>query len=261
MSLFGVPAADMPIWMRLTQEVFGVDDPDERRADVQLSADLAARQFQRTIEDFFDYFRTFTADRRANPRDDLMSALANATLDGELLDDRYVNSSYLQVATAGHDTTSGTIAGTALAMARHPEQWQMVRADHSLIPDLVEEAVRWTSPVKHFMRTAARDTALRGIPIRAGDRLMLSYPSANRDEDHFVDGERFDLRRTPNNHLGFGHGAHLCIGLFIAKLEMRILWEELVPRIASFELTAAPRPVTSNFVASFKSLPIRFSTG
>jgi cytochrome P450 len=258
MDLFGVPVQDMPIWLKLTQEFFGVDDPDEQRTDIEATPAQAAQQFQRTIEEFFDYFRTFTAERRANPRDDLMSAIANARVDGELLADGYVNSMYLSVATAGHDTTSSTITGAVLAMAGDPEQWTKVRARPELIPDLVEESVRWTSPVKHFMRTASADTTLRGVPISRGDRLMLSYPSANRDEEHFTDPDRFDVERTPNNHLGFGHGAHLCTGLHIAKLEMRILWEELLPRITGFEPAGEPRPVESNFVASYKSLPIRF---
>ena len=258
MSLFGVPLEDMPRWLQLTQEFFGVNDPDDA-PQAPVSPDQAARQFQQAIEDFNHYFETFTADRRATPRDDMMSALANATIDGRYLDHRYVNSAYLSVATAGHDTTSATITGTALAMARDPEQWRKVRADPSLVPAMVEEAVRWTSPVKHFMRSAARDTELAGVPLRRGDRLMLNFPSANRDEDHFADADAFDVERSPNPHLGFGHGAHLCIGLHIARLEMRVLWEELVPRITGFELAGEPKPVKSNFVASFKSLPVRFT--
>lgn len=258
-SLFGVPLEDMPKWLQLTQDFFGANDPDEAPADVAPDAEQAARQFQQAIEDFYRYFRTFTESRRAHPRDDLMSALANATVDGRLLEDKYVNSAYLSVATAGHDTTSATLTGTAMAMARHPDQWDRVRAEPSLIPSLVEESVRWTSPVKHFMRTASRDTELRGTPISKGDRLMLSFPSANRDEDHFTDADTFDVNRSPNHHLGFGHGAHLCIGLHIARLEMRVLWEELLPRITGFELAGEPQPVKTNFVAGYKSLPIRFT--
>lgn len=259
MGLFGVPMEDLPRMMKLTQEFFGVNDPDEKRDDVEVTPDQAARQFQAAINDFFGYFRQFTEDRRANPQDDLMSVLANVKIDGEFLPDSFVNGSYLQVATAGHDTTSSVLSGAALAMAYHPDQMEGVRADHSLIPQFVEESVRWTSPVKHFMRSASEDTEIRGVPIKKGDRLMLNYPSANRDEDYFTDAESFDMRRSPNNHLGFGYGGHMCIGLHIAKMEMNILWEELLPKIKKIELAGEPKPLKANFVASFKSLPVKFT--
>lgn len=259
MSLFGVPMEDMPRMLKLTQEFFGVSDPDEQREGLEATPDQAARQFQLAINDFFSYFSEFTADRRANPKDDLMSVLANVKVDGEFLPESFVNGSYLQVATAGHDTTSSTLSGSALALSRNPDQFQKARADHSLIPGLVEESVRWTSPVKHFARTASKDTTIRGVPIRAGERLMLNYPSGNRDEEYFDRPEDFDLERSPNEHVGFGFGSHMCIGLHIAKMEMNILWEELLPKIKSIELAGDPKPVKANFVASFKSLPVRFT--
>lgn len=258
MGLFGMPEEDLPLMLQLTQEFFGVhDDGDGDQPDPD--PDAAARQFQAAFAGFFEHFARFTADRRANPQDDLMSVIANAKVDGEYLSDGIVNGSYLQVATAGHDTTSSTVSGIALAMAKHPDQWAKVKADHSLIPKMVDEAVRWVSPVKHFMRSASEDTVLGGVQIREGERLMLNYPSGNRDEAYFDDADEFDLERSPNKHLGFGFGAHMCIGQHIAKLEMNILWEELLPRLESIELTGEPVPVRTNFVSSFKSMPVRFT--
>jgi cytochrome P450 len=259
LSLFGIPQDDFPLMLKLTQDFFGAPDPDEKRDDVEVSPEAAARQFQAAFADFFAYFDQFTEDRRANPRDDLMSAIANARVNGEYLSRSAVNGSYLQVAAAGHDTTSGVTSGTALALATYPAQWEMVSADRSLVPAMIEEAVRWTSPVKHFMRSASEDTELRGVTIRKGERLMLNYPSGNRDEDYFTGAEDFDIERSPNKHLGFGFGGHMCIGQHMARLELSILWEELLPKLRTIELAGEPRPVKTNFVSSFTSLPVKFT--
>ena len=259
MGLFGMPEEDLPLMLQLTQEFFGVHDDEEAGSAVEQDPEAAARQFQAAFAGFFAHFDKFTADRRANPRDDLMSVIANAKVNGEFLSPGVVNGSYLQVATAGHDTTSSTVSGVALAMSTYPDQWAKVKADPALIPKMVDEAVRWVSPVKHFMRSASEDTVLGGVQLRAGDRLMLNYPSGNRDEDYFENAEEFDLERSPNKHLGFGFGAHMCIGQHIAKMEMNILWEELLPKLKSIELAGDPVPVKTNFVSSFKSLPIKFT--
>jgi cytochrome P450 len=258
MGLFGMPEEDLPLMLALTQEFFGVHD-DEPAEAAEQDPEAAARQFQAAFAGFFEHFAKFTADRRANPQDDLMSVIANAKVNGEFLSDGVVNGSYLQVATAGHDTTSSTVSGVALAMATYPDQWAKVKADPTFIPKMVHEAVRWVSPVKHFMRSASEDTVLGGVQIREGDRLMLNYPSGNRDEAYFQNAEEFDMERSPNNHLGFGFGAHMCIGQHIAKMEMTILWEELLPKLKSIELAGDPVPVKTNFVSSFKSMPIRFT--
>jgi cytochrome P450 len=259
LSLFGVPQEDFPLMLKLTQDFFGAPDPDEKRDDVEVSPEAAARQFQAAFADFFAYFDQFTEDRRANPRDDLMSVIANARVDGEYLPRATVNGSYLQVAAAGHDTTSGVTSGTALALATHRSQWDKLSADQSLIPKMVDEAVRWTSPVKHFMRSASQDTQLHGVTIKKGERLMLNYPSGNRDEEHFTDAGNFDIERSPNKHLGFGFGGHMCIGQHIARLELAVLWEELLPKIRFIELVGDPKPVKTNFVSSFKSLPVKLT--
>ncbi|MCQ4079196.1 cytochrome P450 [Streptomyces sp. RB6PN25] len=259
LGLFGIPQEDLGLMLKLTQDFFGANDPDEKRDDIEVSPEAAARQFQAAFADFFAYFDQFTEDRRANPKDDLMSVIANAKVDGEFLSRGIVNGSYLQVATAGHDTTSSTISAAALAMARNPDQWQKVREDHSLIPKMVDEAVRWGSPVKHFMRSASEDTVLHGVQIKKGERVMLNYPSGNRDEDYFTNANEFDLERSPNKHLGFGFGGHMCIGQHIARLEMNILFEELLPKIRKIELVGEPKPIKTNFVSSYKSLPVRFT--
>ena len=257
MGLFGVPLEDMPEVLAMSNAFFGVNESDDEAAEV--TPDQEARQFQSAIEDFFAYFRKHTALRRENPTEDLMSVIANAQVDGEYLPDSYVNGLCIQVTTAGHDTTSTTLAGGALAMARDPQQFQRLRADHSKIKGFVEESVRWVSPVKHFTRTASRDTELNGTPIAEGERLMLFYASGNRDEQYFENAGGFDMERSPNRHLGFGFGAHGCIGLHIARQELNVMWQELLPKIKKIELADDPTPLETNFVTSYKRMPVKIT--
>lgn len=260
MGLFGMPLEDMPFMAKITQEFFGPNDPDVSTEMDQMSPDQASRAFQAAVTSAYEWFHGFIVDRRETPRDDLLSMIANArTDDGELLPESFVSGQYMQLATASHDTTSTTVTGVAIAASRHPDQWEALRADSSLIPGLIEESVRWVSPVKHFCRTAAEDTEIRGVKISKGDRLMLNYPSGNRDEEYFDNAEEFDIRRSPNKHLGFGYGAHMCIGQPIARQEMRVLWEELLPHVKKIELTGDPKPLKANFVASYKSLPVKIT--
>src|SRR4029078_13658460 len=165
---------------------------------------------------------------------------------------------YTIIATAGHDTTSSSTAGAMWALATVPGLLERVRADPALIPNLIEEAIRWTTPVRTFMRSASADTELRGRKIKAGDWLMLCYASGNRDEEVFPNPDTFDIDRAPNRQLAFGFGAHLCLGQHLARLEMRILYEELLPKLKSVRLNGDPRYVESYFVTGLKSLPIRF---
>jgi cytochrome P450 len=162
------------------------------------------------------------------------------------------------VATAGHDTTSSSTAGALWALAENPAELARIQADPSLIPGLVDVAVRWTTPVKHFMRSATEDTVLGGQKIAKGDWLMLCYASGNRDEDVFEDPYVFRADRSPNKHVAFGFGAHLCLGQHLAKMEMRILFEELIPRLKSVSLAGEPRMTQATFVNGLKSLPINF---
>lgn len=257
-TLLGVPPEDEPRMLKLTQEFFGVHDPEEQRTDMVADPVAAAKMWHASLQDFYSYFNGLNADRRAAPRDDLLSLIANSRINGSLIPNAEANGYYVAIATAGHDTTSSSTAGGLHGMVKFAGQFDAVKADPSLIPGLVDEAIRWSSPVKHFMRNATEDTTVRGVSIKAMDRLMMCYPSGNRDEEVFADADAFDVRRSPNPHIAFGFGPHMCLGQHLAKLEMRILFEELLPHLKSVELTAEPRMVQTNFVGGYKSMPIRF---
>ena len=252
MSLLGLPEADFPRMLKLTQELFGSDDAEFKRGSTE-EDQLPA------LLDMFQYFNAVTASRREHPTEDLASAIANARIDGEPLSDLETVSYYLIVATAGHDTTSATISGGMHALIENPDQMTRLRDDLGLMPLATEEMIRWVTPVKHFMRTAARDTAVRGIPIAAGESVLLSYVSANRDEDVFDDPFRFDIARDPNKHLAFGYGVHFCMGAALARMEVNSFFTELLPRLKTIELTGDPQFVATTFVGGLKHLPVRYS--
>lgn len=258
MTMLGVPPEDEPRMLKLTQEFFGVHDPEEQRAEVASDPVAAAKMWHASISDFFGYFNKMSEDRRKNPRDDLATVIANAQVDGAPISEADQNGYYVVVATAGHDTTSSSTAAALHGMILYPEEFKKVKADLAAVPGLVDEAIRWGSPVKHFMRNATEDVEVAGQLIRAQDRLMICYPSGNRDEAVFTDPDRFDISRSPNPHIAFGFGPHMCLGQHLAKLEMRILFEELMPHLESAELAGDPKLVETNFVGGYKSLPIRF---
>jgi len=252
MSLLGLPEADFPRMLKLTQELFGSEDSEFKRGttnEEQLPA----------LFDMFEYFNGVTASRREHPTEDLSSAIANARVDGEPLSDVDTVSYYLIVATAGHDTTSATISGGLQALVENPDQLDRLRNNLDLMPLATEEMIRWVTPVKEFMRTAARDTEVRGTPIAAGDSVLLSYVSANRDEEVFDDPFRFDVGRDPNKHVAFGYGVHFCMGAALARMEVNSFFSELVPRLESIELTGDPQHIATIFVGGLKHLPIRYS--
>jgi cytochrome P450 len=259
MKILGVPQEDYPRMLRLTQELFGAQDPDTQRFQEALTVEQYMQLLLAVVQDFSTYFEAISADRRANPRDDLATLLANAQIDGQPMGQFEATGYYTIVATAGHDTTSSSTAGAMWALATQPGLLERVRADLSLVPALIEEAIRWTTPVKTFMRSATADTALRGRTIKDGDWLMLCYASGNRDEEIFPNPDTFDITRTPNRQLAFGSGAHLCLGQHLARMEMRILFEELLPRLKSVSLDGAPRYTESWFVNGLKALPISFA--
>jgi len=252
MSLLGIPESDFPRMLKLTQELFGSDDSEFKRGSSngdQLPALL----------DMFGYFNTVTASRREHPTADLASAIANAHIDGEPLSDIDTVSYYLIVATAGHDTTSATISGGLHGLIENQDQLRRLRENLDLMPLATEEMIRWATPVKEFMRTAAEDTTVRGVSIAAGESLLLSYVSANRDEDVFEDPFRFDVGRDPNKHLAFGYGVHFCLGAALARMEVNSFFAELLPRLESIELTGDPEHVATTFVGGLKHLPVRYS--
>lgn len=252
LSLLGLPESDFPRMLKLTQEMFGGDDTELRRGEV--NTDVLA-----TLLDFFNYFSALTASRREHPTEDLASAIANATIDGEPLSDMDTISYYVIVASAGHDTTSAAISGGLMALLQNPGEFQRLQQDPTLMGTAVEEMIRWVVPVKEFMRTAQADTEVRGVPIAKGESVLLSYVSANRDEEVFTDPFRFDVGRDPNKHLSFGHGVHFCLGAALARLEMNSFFAELIPRIKSIELADNPQLIATTFVGGPKHLPIRYS--
>jgi cytochrome P450 len=210
------------------------------------------------VQDFFAYFTDLTEARRAEPTADLASVIANAEIDGEPVGLMEQISYYVIIATAGHDTTASAMAGGMQALIENPEQLSLLQRDPSLIGSAADEIIRWVSPVKHFMRNCASEYTLRGHTFQPGDAVLLSYPSANRDEDVFDDPFRFDVGRSPNKHLAFGFGAHYCLGAMLARMEIRALLTELVPRIALIELGGEPAEMQTLFVGGLKHLPIRY---
>jgi cytochrome P450 len=252
LSLLGMPESDFARILALTQEMFGGQDAELQRGQTP------EEQLQAAL-DMLAYFQRLTADRRAEPTEDLASAIANARVDGELLSDLDAASYYVIIATAGHDTTSSTIAGGLHALIENPDQLQRLRDDPSLMPLAADEMIRWVTPVKEFMRTATVDYELHGVAIKEGDSLLLSYPSANRDEDVFDSPFSFDVGRNPNRHLAFGFGAHYCLGAILARMEIAAFFAELVPRLESVELAATPQWIATTFVGGLKHLPIRYS--
>ena len=210
------------------------------------------------IADYFRYFGELTASRRASPTDDLASVIANATFDGRPLGEMETISYYAIIATAGHDTTSATIGGGLHALVEQRDQLDRLRADLSLLPSAVDEMIRWVSPVKHFMRTATEDYTIRGTTIRAGESVLLSYAAANRDEEVFADSMHFDAGRSPNRQLAFGFGVHYCLGAMLARMEIKALFNELLPRLRSIGLDGEPKYMSTLFVGGPKRLPIRY---
>ena len=252
LDILGLPESDYGRMLRLTQELFGSDDEEMRR-----SAD-PAEQMQ-VVLDFFEYFTRITEERRANPTGDLASAVANGKIDGRDLEMIQTISYYIIAATAGHDTTASATAGGMLALIEHPGQFARLKADPSLVATAADEIIRWTTPVKHFLRTANEDYVLSGTTIRKGETVLLSYPSANRDETVFDDPYTFDISRSPNKHLSFGFGVHYCLGAMLARMEIKAILSELVPRLESIELDGDPQLIKTVFVGGLKHLPVRYS--
>ena len=253
MSILGVPKKDETRMLRLTQELFGGGDEDMIR-DVEESSPQS-----NTITDFFEYFNNLTEERRKNPTNDVASVIANATINNEPLGHLEAMSYYTIIATAGHDTTSSSTAGGILAMIQNPDQFLKLKKNPSLMPSAVEETIRWVTPVKNFFRTATKDYVIKDQKIKKNDSILLCYPSGNRDEDVFDDPFSFKVDRTPNRHLAFGHGAHLCLGKYLAKIEMEIFYEELFKKINKIELNGEPQWVKASFVSGLKSLPIKYT--
>jgi cytochrome P450 len=254
MSILGVPDTDEPRMLQLTQQLFGNEDGEFAGGNDRIKAILDS------LMDFAMYFSAMTADRRAHPRADLASTIANGKVFGEPMGDLETASYYTIAATAGHDTTSNSLAKGMELFARHPDQLRAVQEDMSLVENAVDEIIRIATPVRHFLRHAQEDYVLGGKTIRKGDALLMSYLSANRDESVFEDPFRFDVRRpNASEHLAFGIGVHFCLGSHLARMELRAFFRELLPRLESVELAGEPQYMLATFVGGPKNVPIRYT--
>ena len=252
-AILGVPTEKEPQLLRLTNELFGSDDPD-----LQREGEDRSQAVQALAMEFFELFSGIIEDRRANPTGDLASLLANGKVNGEPLGIMETLGYYLITFTAGHDTTKNALAGGIRALAEHPVEYEKLKRNPDLVASAVEEIVRWTSPVNYMKRVVAEDLEFRGQKLRKGDNLVLFYASANRDEQVFEDPYTFRIDRDPNPHLGFGIGEHFCLGTHLARQSQRALLRELIGRVDTLELAGDPVQIASSFVVGLKKLPIRY---
>ncbi len=252
-EILGVPEKDEGLVLQLSNQGVGAQDPEFRGGYAN------AREARReALLSLLAYFAELAAERRREPRDDFVSLLANVKLDGKPLPDVELLSYFGLIAIAGHETTRNATSGGLLAFLENPGEWAQLRKDLSLVPSAAEEIIRWTSPVVQFSRTAVYDVELRGQKIRAGDPLVLFYPSANRDEEVFEEPFRFRVDRSPNPHVAFGIGEHFCLGASLAQLELRILFRQLAERLEHLEPAGPVEFLHSSFVGGVKHLPIRY---
>ena len=250
--LLGVPESDEPFILKLTNELFGSEDPEFQRSQDRMDG------MRKMFADFWSYFHEVIEDRRAHPREDLASVFANAKIDGEPMGDLETMGYCLVAFTAGHETTRGGIGGGMLALIGNPEQRELWARDPELTSRAPDEIIRFVTPVNTMVRTANRDYELRGQKIHKGDRLVLFYASANRDEEVFDDPLELRLDRYPNPHLSFGIGEHFCMGANLARKTTGSIFRELVTRLESIELAGEPQRTASNLVPGLKHLPIRY---
>jgi cytochrome P450 len=248
MTMLGVPPEDEPMMMRLTQQTLSSQDPE-------FQTEGGARK---AMLQMYDYFKKIIDKLRETPNNTLASVIANARIDGELLADRDVFGYFNITATAGHDTTSYALTSGMLAFLENPDQLAKLRADPALMPLAVEEVLRWTTPVRHFCRTAVSDCTVAGKSIKAGDHLLLSFPSGSFDEALYDDPFTFRIDRRPNRHLAFGTGPHVCLGQFLARFELSSFFKEFLDRVEHIELAGTPRFVEGSFVGGVKHLPIKY---
>ena len=250
--IVGVPRDDWALLFQLSNEVIGKDDPEFRRP-----GESPGRTIKRARREIRDYFEGLIAERRREPRDDLVSDLLAATVDGEPLSDEQLLSFCELFIEAGNETTRNAISGALLAFCEHPEQWDRLRAHPELLPDAADEILRWVSPISHFTRVATEDVEVHGTTIRAGEQLALYYASANRDEDVFTDPFAFRVDRRPNPHVAFGFGEHFCIGAHLARVEIELVLGHLLGRVERFEAAGPVVRLSSAVNGSIKQLPIR----
>lgn len=261
-SILGIPDEDAPYMVELSDAlVAGASATPPDPTAYGNTTPLHLLPFQSPASHaLFEYGRKIGEERRRNPTNDLVSRLVHAEVDGDRLSDQEYCNFFQVLVFAGNETTRTAMSHAILEFARNPGELERLHADPSLIPTAIEEIVRYASPVIHFRRTATQDTELRGVPIKAGDRVVMWYASANFDEDVFPDPLRFDVGRQNGESVAFGGGGpHYCLGAWLARLELRVLLEEMLARGIRVELTGEPRRVASNFVSGIHSLPVRLT--
>ena len=250
-EMIGIPEQDRNQIFAWSNRLVGFDDPDFGTSQEEARA---------VSMEMYLYANELALARRDSPREDLVSVLMRAEVDGERLTEMEFDVFFLLLAVAGNETTRNLISGGMHALFEHPDQWRRLREDRSLVPTAVEEMLRWVTPVMHFRRTAIRDTDIAGQPIAEGDKVVIFYPSANRDETVFEEPDEFDVGRQPNEHLTFGGGgAHFCLGANLARLEIRLMFDELLRRLPDIEPAGPARRLRSNFINGIKEMPVRFT--
>ncbi len=260
-----VPAVSVPFPLMIISELLGVGDDWPRffewsEASIPGASPMTREERAQLMAEMQAYLLEMTRARRGDPRDDLVSVLANVEIDGENLTDAELVMFLNQLLVAGNETTRNMVSGGMWAFAQHPDQWKRLVDDRSLVQSTVEEWLRWTTSVIAFMRTATQDTVVGDTPIAAGDPLLLLYASANRDELEFgPTADRFDIGRQPNHHVAFGFGAHFCIGAALARLEGRALLDALLDRFTVVEPAGEIERTPSSIIAGVRSAPLRFS--
>lgn len=262
-GMMGIEQKDWALMFELTNKVLGAGDPEYQTEvpEGERGTNAAARATaMRGVATMMEYFRNVLEDRRKNPReDDLPTILLESEVDGEKLTEGDLLAFCFLLILAGNETTRNGISGGLRVLCEHPDEKAKLLKDMSLMDSAVEEILRWVSPLHHMARTATADAEIRGQRIRAGDRLLMWYPSANRDEEVFEDPYRFDITRTPNEHLAFGIGEHFCLGAGFARRELKVMFEELFRRFPDIELAGEPERLRSNFINGTKHLPVRLN--
>ena len=261
-ELMGVPLEDRRYLVELGNRMLGNTDPDHAGEFVAGQADLSPYAHlpfsSPAAPEMFAYANALAAERRRAPRDDVTTRLLQAQIDGDRLSEHEFELFFLLLVTAGNETTRHAMSNGLLALLEHPAQRDRVISNQDLIPTAVEEILRWAPSLLHFRRTATRDVELRGRTIRAGDKVAIWYVSGNRDEDQFPAADQFDVSRSPNRHLAFGLGGpHHCLGAHLARLELAVWLQEMLPMLGRIELAGEPKRLRSNFFHGVKSLPVR----
>ena len=260
-GLMGIPEEHWPLMFQLTNQTLGAADP-EYQADVVAEDERGTVTAQTRTAlagrlKMMDFFRSLLEERRTTPGDDLVSVLLESEIDGERLDEVDILAFCFLLVLAGNETTRNAISGGLWVLCEHPDERARLQADMSLLDSAVEEILRWTSPLHHMARRATTDVEIRGQTLRPGEAVLMWYPSANRDEEVFFEPYRFDITRSPNDHLAFGYHEHFCLGAGFAKKEIRVMFEELFARYPRIELSGKPERLRSNFINGIKRMPVQ----